>query len=169
MTFNGVMLKNMLLFVERDYLKTNSFLRREAENSPATPLSLVHPAKCLELVSQLRLPKEVAEIVPVTDSFILVDDINPGVEGFFTRRGLPFREHEGIYWGKPLNDDDAISELERMRRSGSAFIIFGRSSFWCLDYYARFGEYLCSKFQCVRKNECLIAFDLHPTGSAIQS
>ena len=169
MTFNGVMLKNMLLFVERDYLKTNSFLRREAENSPATPLSLVHPAKCLELVSQLRLPKEVAEIVPVTDSFILVDDINPGVEGFFTRRGLPFREHEGIYWGKPLNDDDAISELERMRRSGSAFIIFGRSSFWCLDYYARFGEYLCSKFQCVRKNECLIAFDLHPTGYTIQS
>ena len=76
----------MLLFVERDYLKTNSFLRREAENSPATPLSLVHPAKYLELVSQLRLPKEVAEIVPVTDSFILVDDINPGVEGFFTRR-----------------------------------------------------------------------------------
>ncbi|MGA7394345.1 MAG: methyltransferase domain-containing protein, partial [Terrimicrobiaceae bacterium] len=127
--------QNILLFVERGYLNTNSFLRREAENTPATPLSLVHPAKYLELVLRLRLPGEVAEIVPSNDSFILVDDVNPGVEGFSIRRGLPFLEHEGMYWGKPLNDDEAIRELERMRRSGSAFIIFGRSSFWCLDYY----------------------------------
>jgi 2-polyprenyl-3-methyl-5-hydroxy-6-metoxy-1,4-benzoquinol methylase len=161
--------QNILLFVERGCLKSNSFLRREAENTPATPMSLVHPAKYLELVSQLRLPREVAEIVPFTDSFILVDDVNPGVEGLSIRRGLPFLEHEGKYWGKPRNDDEAIRELERMRRSGSAFIIFDRSSFWCLDYYAGFNQYLSSKFQCVRKNECLIAFDLRSTRSNIQS
>ena len=48
--------QNILLFVERGRLKSNSFLRREAENTPATPLSLVHPAKYLELVFRLRLP-----------------------------------------------------------------------------------------------------------------
>ena len=161
--------QNILLFVERGYLNSNSFLRREAENTPPTPLSLVHPAKYLDLALRLRLPGEVAEIVPPSDSFILVDDIDPGVEGLSIRNGLPFLEHEGIYWGTPGNDDEAIRELERMRRSGSAFIIFTWSSFWWLDYYVGFNQYLCSKFQCVRKNECLIAFDLRPTGSTIQS
>ena len=56
--------------------------------------------------------------MPLNDSFILVDDVNPGVEGLSIRRGLPFLEHEGKYWGKPLNDDEAIRVLERMRRSG---------------------------------------------------
>jgi len=161
--------QNILLFVERGYLNSNSFLRREAENTPPTPLSLVHPAKYLDLALRLRLPGEVAEIVPPSDSFILVDDIDPGVEGLSIRNGLPFLEHEGMHWGKPGNDDEAIRELERMRRSGSAFIIFTWSSFWWLDYYVGFNQYLCSKFQCVRKNECLIAFDLRPTGSTIQS
>jgi SAM-dependent methyltransferase len=161
--------QNTLLFVERDYLNSNSFLRREAENTPPTPLSLVHPAKYLDLAFRLRLPGELAEIVPVSDSFILVDGIDPGVEGLSIRRGLPFLEHEGMYWGKPPNDDVAIRELERMRRSGSAFIIFTWSWFWWLDHYAGFNQYLCSKFQCVRKNECLIAFDLRPAGSAIHS
>ena len=162
--------QNILLFVERGYLNSNSFLRREAENTPPTPLSLVHPAKYLDLVLLLRLPREVAEIVPPSDSFILVHDNDPGMEGGLSiPNGLPFLEREGIYWGKPDSDDQAIRELERMRRSGSAFIIFTWSSFWCLDYYVGFNEYLCSKFQCVRKNDCLIAFDLRPTGSAIQS
>ena len=161
--------QNILLFVERGYLNSNSFLRHEAENTPPTPLSLVHPAKYLDLALRLRLPGEVAEIVPTSDSFILVDDLDPGVEGLSTRNGLPFLEHEGMYWGKPGNDVEAIRELERMRRSGSAFIIFTWSSFWWLDYYVGFNQYLCSKFQCVRKNECLIAFDLRPTGSTIQS
>ena len=159
--------QNILLYVERGYLNSNNLLRREAENNPPTPLSLVHPLKYLELVFLLRAPREVAEIVPPSDSFILVDDYNVGFEGLSIGRGLPFLEHDGVYWGKPLNDDEAIRELERMRRSGSAFIIFTWRSFWWLDYYVGFREYLCSKFQCVRKNDCLIAFDLRSPGPAI--
>ena len=161
--------QNILLFVERGYLNSNSFLRQEVENTPPTPLSLVHPVKYLWLVFVLRLAQEVAEIVPPNDSFILVDDVDFGVETLPGRKGLPFLEHDGMYWGKPANDDEAIHELERMRRSGYAFVIFTRHSFWWLDYYVGFHQYLCSKFQCVRKNDCLIAFDLRPTGSAIQS
>jgi hypothetical protein len=158
--------QNILLFVERGYLNSNSLLLQEAENTPPTPLSLVHPVKYLELVFEIRLAQEVAELVPPTDSFILVDDF--GVEILPGRKGLPFLEHDGMYWGKPANDDEAIRELERMRRSGSAFVIFTWHSFWWLDYYIGFYQYLCSKFQCVRKNDRLIAFDLRSTGSAIQ-
>jgi hypothetical protein len=159
--------QNILLYVERGYLNSNSFLQQEAENTPPTPLSLVHPVKYLELVLQLRLSAEVAEIVPPSESFILVADGDFGFEGLPIRKGLPFLEHDGAYWGPPGNDDHAIRELERMCRSGAAFIIFTWRSFWWLDYYVGFHQYLCSKFQCVRKNDCLIAFDLRPTGSAI--
>jgi SAM-dependent methyltransferase len=153
--------QNILLFVERGYLDSNSLLRREAENTPPTPLSLVHPVKYLELVFEIRLAKEVAELVPATDSFILVDDF--GVEILPGRKGSPFLERGGMHWGKPGNDDEAIRELERMRRTGFAFLIFTWHSFWWLDYYIGFYQYLRSKFQCVRKNDCLIAFDLRST------
>jgi SAM-dependent methyltransferase len=161
--------QNILLFVERGYLDNNSSLRREAENTPPTPMSLVHPLKYLELVSMLRISGTVAEIVPLSDSFILVDDVYPGFEGLPIRRGIPFLEHQGVYWGKPLDDDQAISELERMRRAGSTFIIFTWRSFWYLDYYVEFSRYLSSKFQCVQKNDCLIAFDLRPTDLPFES
>jgi Methyltransferase domain len=162
--------QNILLFVERAYLNSNSFLRQEAENTPPSPPSLVHPVKYLDLIFLLRLCRELAEVVPPSDSFILVYDGDPRFEGGLSiSRGLPFLEHGGVYWGPPHNDEEAIRELERMRRFGSAFIIFIWRSFWWLDYYPGFHQYLCSKFQCVRKNDCLIAFDLRPTGSVIQS
>ena len=125
--------QNILLFVERAYLERNSLLLREAENTPPTPLSLIHPVKYLEVVFEIRLAQEVVELVPETDSFILVDD--SGVVTVPGRKWLPFLEHDGMYWGKPANDDEAIRELERMRRAGSAFIIFTWHSFWWLDYY----------------------------------
>jgi SAM-dependent methyltransferase len=158
--------QNILLFVERCYLDSNSLLLQEAENSPPTPLSLVHPVQYLELVFEIRLTHEVTELVPPTDSFILVDDF--GVRILPGRKGSPFLEHDGMPWGKPANDDEAIRELERMRRTGFAFIIFTWHSFWWLDYYIGFYQYLRSKFQCVRQNDCLIAFDLRSTVQRIQ-
>jgi 2-polyprenyl-3-methyl-5-hydroxy-6-metoxy-1,4-benzoquinol methylase len=153
--------QNILLFVERGYLESNILLQRESEDTPSTPLSLVHPVKYLELVFEIRLADEIAELVPATDAFILVDDFGGGT--LPGRKGSPFLEHDGIYWGKPANNEEAIRELERMRRVEFGFIIFTWRSFWWLDYYTEFSQYLRSKFQCVRKNDCLIAFDLHST------
>ena len=152
--------QNILLFVERAYLESNSLLLRESESTPSTPLSLVHPVKYLELVFELRLSQEIAELVPATDAFILVDDFGIEIPG---RKGSPFLERDGMYWGKPANDDEAIREFERMRRAGFAFVIFTWHSFWWLDYYIGFYQYLRSRFQCVRKNDCVLAFDLRST------
>lgn len=155
--------QNILLFVKRDYLGSSSLLQREAENTPASPLSLVHPVKYVELAFEIRLAQEIAELVPLTDSFILVDDF--GVETLPGRKASPFLERDGIPWGKPANDDEAIRELERMRQNGSAFVIITWHSFWWLDYYVGFSQYLRSNFPCVRENDCLIAFDLRSTVS----
>jgi hypothetical protein len=108
----------------------------------------------------LRLARETAEIVLRDESFILVNDDLFDVGTFADRRGLPFLERDRVYWGKPADDDVAIQELERMRRSGCAFMIFSWPSFWWLEYYTGLHRYLRSKFRCVRENDCLIAFDL---------
>ena len=68
--------QNILLFVEEGYLNSNNLLLKEAENTPPTPLSLVHPVKYLELVFEIRLAREVTEVVPPNDSFILVDTMS---------------------------------------------------------------------------------------------
>ena len=91
--------QNILLFVERSYLESNSLLLRESESTPSTPLSLVHPVKYLELVFEIRLANEIAELVPATDAFILVDDF--GVEILPGRKGSPFLEHDGITGASP--------------------------------------------------------------------
>jgi SAM-dependent methyltransferase len=152
--------QNLLLFVDRTALEADERLRREASNTVAPPLSLVHPKRYTEAVLALRLTREIAEVAPEGESFILVDDdlFGPRVVG--GRRGLPFLEKDGLAWGKPADDAAAIAELERMRSTGAALMIFAWPSFWWLDYYAELHRYLRSKFRCVRKNDCLIAFDL---------
>jgi SAM-dependent methyltransferase len=152
--------QNLLLYIERDHLAANALLRREAEDTPATPLSLVHPAKYLEVVFLSRLAQKAIDIVSPGESFILVDDGQIGVQHIPGRRGWPFLERDGIYWGKPADDAEAIRELERLRRSGAAFMIFAWLSFWWLDHYVGLNRYLRATFHCVADNDCLIAFDL---------
>jgi methyltransferase family protein len=85
--------------------------------------------------------------------------------GFFaTREVLPFPERDGCYWGKPANDDDAASELEQVRRAGADFLLFGKSAFWWLDHYRRFGDRLKSDFRCLVSDERLMIFDLRGPG-----
>ena len=152
--------QNILIYIERDHLAANSLLQQEAENTGSTPLSLVHPDKYLEVVFLSRLAREAVEIVSPGESFILVDDRQIGVQGIPGRSGSPFLERDGVYWGAPADDAEAIRELDRMRQSGAAFIIFAWLSFWWLDHYVGLRRYLHARFRCVRNNDCLIAFDL---------
>src|SRR5262249_4604546 len=117
--------QNAVLFVEQSYLEGNTFLLSELDRATRSPLALVHPKKYLDVVFHLRLAPDGAATVPPGELFVLVDDFTaiPG------RRGLPFLEHEGMFWGRPIDDDQAIKELERMRSSGLGFIIFSWLSF----------------------------------------
>jgi SAM-dependent methyltransferase len=152
--------QNMLLFVDRTALEADQRLLRETHDTVSPPLSLVHPKRYAEAILELRLTREIAEMVPDGESFILVDDdfFSPAVLG---RRRLPFLEKDGLSWGKPADDDSAIEELERMRRTGAVWMIFVWQSFWWLDYYAGLHRYLRSNFRCMKENDCVIVFDLH--------
>ena len=152
--------QNTLLYVEGEHFERNGALSQSASKSTRAPLSRVHPQKYLETTFQLRLAQEGCAIVPRGESFVLVDDGEYGVNAIPGRSGLPFLERNGLYWGEPADDDEAIRELERLRDAGSGFLIFAWVSFWWLDYYKKFHDYLRSRFKCIKANNCIIAFDI---------
>jgi hypothetical protein len=109
----------------------------------------------LDLVAE-----DIAALVPSEEAFILVDQAEFGSKVSAGRQAIPFLERDGLYWGSPPDDRTAISELERLRRSGASFIVFGWPAFWWLDHYAGLRRYLHSNFPCVLENDRLVVFDL---------
>jgi SAM-dependent methyltransferase len=103
---------------------------------------------------------QILTLVPVEDTFILVDQDVFRNELVIERRVLPFTERDGQYWGPPADDISAIQELERLRRSGANFMVFAWPAFWWLDHYSGLNRYLRSKFQCRLESELVVVFDL---------
>jgi 2-polyprenyl-3-methyl-5-hydroxy-6-metoxy-1,4-benzoquinol methylase len=103
----------------------------------------------------------IASHVPPGAAFILVDEdqwaLPDTVAG---RRRVPFLERDGRYWGRPATDDEAVRELERLRRAGAGFMAFGSPAFWWLDHYTGLRQLLRSRFRCVVDDERLVMFDL---------
>jgi hypothetical protein len=103
--------------------------------------------------------KELLKLVQPDTQFILVDEEQ--MRGTLSYKGaLPFLERDGQYWGAPEDDKTAIDELERLHESGAQLIVFIPSTFWWLQHYGQFAEYLRATYKCLRDDAQLIAFDL---------
>ena len=106
------------------------------------------------------LHDEIAELIPESETLILIDNNSLGPDFMPDRKVLPFLEHEGQYWGSPQDDRQAIQELERMMAQSARFLVFTFSAFWWLDVYRQFKQHIHASFECIRKNERLLIFDL---------
>ena len=97
------------------------------------------------------------------EPFILADEGsligNKIIEGF---NAIPFTERNGQYWGAPADDDAAIRELERLRHKGACAIAFLWPTFWWLDHYSRFHDYLFRHFPCLSSDDRMLVFGLQP-------
>jgi glycosyltransferase involved in cell wall biosynthesis len=107
-----------------------------------------------------NVEKEIDSYIPESETLILVDDAAFGIESFANRSTLPFLECGGKYNGPPIDDNNAIQELERMRGIGAQFMVFGWPSFWWLKYYSEFHGYLIRNYSCVLQNSRVVVFDL---------
>ena len=103
---------------------------------------------------------EIDALIAPRDSYILVDQATLSGAVSTAARPVPFLEREGQYWGAPADDETAIRELERLRRSGLRFIVFLWPAFWWLDYYRIFRQYLEANFSCALRNTRLVIFSL---------
>ena len=156
--------QNLIMFVKQSDLGSYDRLSAYTGQATLNQLALVHPRNYLRVVWKtrvLRAEVDLADIIPAGNCFILVDQDQFGdlhlAEG---RRVLPFLERGGKYWGPPADDETAVSELERLRRCGASFFVFGWPAFWWLRHYAGLQEHLRSRYHCILENERLIAYDL---------
>jgi SAM-dependent methyltransferase len=153
--------QNTVLFVDGEYLSRHQLLLRELQAAPSSiPPSLVHPRKYLDVVRIQIAAQELASLIPLSASFILVDQDQLRWDLTLSRCIIPFPEHEDRYWGLPANDQAAIHELERLRSTGVNDIVFAWPAFWWLDFYKEFAQYLRTHFSCSLDNERLMAFDM---------
>ncbi len=106
---------------------------------------------------------EILAIVPQRDALILVDGDASGTnEVLFGRRRFPFAEGFGVSWGLPGDDDEAVAELERLRRQGASFLVFAWSAFWWLEYCHQFDRYCRKSFPCLLENDRLLVYEVSP-------
>jgi len=71
-----------------------------------------------------------------------VDGGNPTIFYYAKRKGWHFLEQNGIYNGNPKNSQQAIADLERLRRQGATHFVFTTPRFWWFESYPEFTQYL---------------------------
>ena len=98
--------------------------------------------------SRLQLAAQaIASVITAGVAFILADDEQWGADDeMLGRRRIPFLEHDGVYWGAPADDVQAIAELERLRRTGAEAIVFAWPAFWWLEHYREFAQHLADHY-----------------------
>ena len=81
--------------------------------------------------------------ITASDALIVaVDNGNPAIFYYAKRKGWHFLEQNGIYGGNPKNGQQAINDLERLRRQGATHLVFVRNTSWWLKSYPEFAQHL---------------------------
>jgi glycosyltransferase involved in cell wall biosynthesis len=109
------------------------------------------------------LQDQLRALIPAGQTMILVDDTQLALPNEWEgRRLLPFLERDGVYWGAPANDDQAIAHLQRLMQQGAKWIVFAWPSLWWTDEYRRFHRHLTTNFPCRLDTAYAKAFELRP-------
>jgi 4-amino-4-deoxy-L-arabinose transferase-like glycosyltransferase len=100
---------------------------------------------------------ELNRIAPRHALAIVVDGGDPTCLYYSKRKGWHFLDNFGIV---PGNSQQAIIELEKLRKRGARYLVFPRYTVWWLDYYKDFRTYLDSRYRRVRQTTDYVIFDL---------
>ena len=102
---------------------------------------------------------EIRSCIPDGERFILIDDAAWAMDALDARVALPFPEQDGWYAGPSSDDESAIAEFQRTRQLGIRFVVVAWQSFWWLDHYKAFAEYLYRTSTERLRNEGLLIFE----------
>jgi hypothetical protein len=93
--------------------------------------------------AQLRHAGLELKKVTAPDALIVATDMgDPTIFYYAERKGWHFLEKDAIYNGNPDDSQQAINDLERLRRCGATHFVLTKITFWWLRSYPEFGEYL---------------------------
>ncbi len=81
--------------------------------------------------------------ITAPDALIVAADMgDPTIFYYAQRKGWHFLEKDAIYAGTPSDSQEAIADLEQLRRRGATHFVFTTNTFWWLDYYSEFAQHL---------------------------
>jgi 4-amino-4-deoxy-L-arabinose transferase-like glycosyltransferase len=85
---------------------------------------------------------ELNKITPPDALIVAADMGDPTIFYYAERKGWHFLEEDGIYDGTPTDSQQAIADLERLRRRGATHLVFTTNTFWWLQYFPEFTRHL---------------------------
>jgi hypothetical protein len=93
--------------------------------------------------AQLRDAGLALKKVTPPDALIVAADMgDPTIFYYAERKGWHFLEENAIYNGNPDDSEQAIENLEQLRRRGATHFVFTRNTFWWLQAYSEFAAHL---------------------------
>jgi len=93
--------------------------------------------------AQLRDAGLELDKITAPDALIVAADTgDPTIFYYARRKGWHFLEKDGIYAGNPSDNQEAITNLEELRRRGATHVALTTNTFWWLDYYPEFAQHL---------------------------
>jgi hypothetical protein len=106
---------------------------------------------------------EVQHWIPENCSLVLIDGETWGNDWRDGHRSSrPFVDVEGIDWGPPAESQSAIERLGRLVDLGVQYLVLAWPSFWWLDEYADFFQYLQRHSTCLASNDAIQIYELAP-------
>ena len=100
-----------------------------------------HPVYRSRSSAELRdLGLELKRTTPEGSLIIAADNGDPTVFYYGERRGWHVPEEGGIYNGEPTDSEQAIVDLENLRKRGATYLVFTTNTIWWLDYYKEFAQ-----------------------------
>jgi len=85
---------------------------------------------------------ELKRVTPPDALIVAADMGDPTIFYYAERKGWHFPENDAIYNGTPDDSEQAIENLERLRRRGATHFVFTRNTFWWPQSYPEFVAYL---------------------------
>lgn len=107
-----------------------------------------------------RAVRRLDEAVEPGRPFLLADAGTWGLGPSTGRNPRPFPGRDGVWWGPPVDDEHAISALERERAAGAVALVLAWPCFWWLEHYDGFTRHLRGRYPCVVRDDSVMVFDL---------
>jgi 4-amino-4-deoxy-L-arabinose transferase-like glycosyltransferase len=102
--------------------------------------------------------------VTAPDALIVAADMgDPTIFYYAERKGWHFLENDAIYNGNPDDSEQAIEDLEHLRRRGATHFVFTRNTFWWLQSYPEFGRHLAQSANLMEATPEFKIYKLAPT------
>src|SRR4030095_9388166 len=85
---------------------------------------------------------ELKKVTPPEALIVAADMGDPTIFYYGERKGWHFLQNDAIYNGNPDDSEQAIENLQRLRRGGATHFVFTKNTFWWMQWHAEIVEHL---------------------------